>query len=431
MQVSVESGEGLTRRMTVGLPSDRFEAEVEKRLREIARKVRLPGFRPGKVPVKVLRQRFGGQVQQEVLGDLVKSSFSEAVAQERLRPVGAPHIEPEIDTGERRYGYTAEFEVLPAIELAPVGGKSVKRPTAEVTEADLDDMIERLRTQRKTWAEVERPAQEGDRVTISFTGTLDGEPFEGGSAENLDLELGNGRMIPGFESGLIGAAPGEERRLELSFPQAYHTERLRGRPVVFEVRVARVQEPVLPEVDADFAKAFGIEDGDLARLRQDVRRNMERELRQRISNRVKNQVMDLLLEANPIDLPAVLVKEEISALREQMRQNAGGASLELPDSLFEGSARRRVALGLIIAEVVKANQIQVDPARVRAAVEDLASTYEDPQEVIDYYMTSRERRSSVETLALEDQVVDWVMSQVTVDEEPLSFRQLTDPTSRA
>jgi trigger factor len=427
MQVSVENGEGLTRRMTVGLPSDRFEAEVEKRLRDIARTVRLPGFRPGKVPVKVLRQRFGGKVQQEVFGDLVQSSFSEAVAQASLRPAGAPHIEAEIDSGEKRYGYTAVFEVLPIIEIAPIGDKTVKRPAAEVTDADLDDMIERLRTQRKTWRDVERPAQEGDRVTLSFTGTRDGEPFEGGSAENVDLELGSGRMIPGFETGLIGAVAGEERRLELAFPEEYHAEHLKGRPVVFEVRVAKVKEPVLPEVDADFARAFGIEDGDVERLRQDVRRNMERELRQRISDRIKNQVMDLLLQANPIDLPEILVKEEIKVLKEQMRQNMGGARMELPDSLFEESARRRVALGLIIAEVVKANEIRIDPARVRAAVEELASTYEDPQEVIDYYMSSGAHRKSVESLALEDQVVDWVMGQVSVEDESTSFKQLTEP----
>jgi len=329
MQVSVESGEGLERRMTVGLPPEQVEAEVDKRLREFARSARLPGFRPGKVPVKILRQRYGAQVRREVFGELIQSSYGEALAQEALRPAGAPQIEPDIDASEQRYAYTAVFEVLPQFELAPLGGKTLKRPVAEVLDSDLEAMLMRLREQRKTWSPVERPAQAGDQLTISFRGTIDGEAFEGGSGEGTKLEIGSGRMIPGFEAGLEGAKAGDERTLDLRFPDQYHAEHLKGKPVVFEVRVSEVAGPVLPELDAEFAKAFGVEDGDLGRFRADVRQNMERELKQRIEAKIKNQAMDLLLEANQIDLPDVLVRQEIETLKDQARQKVGGWQFEL------------------------------------------------------------------------------------------------------
>jgi trigger factor len=425
MQVSLESGEGLERRMTVGLPPERVEAEIDKRLREIARTARLPGFRPGKVPVKILRQRYSGQLQREVFGELVQSSFSEALSQEHLRPAGAPRIEPHIDADEKHYAYTAIFEVLPQFELGSVAGRTLKRPVAEVTESDVDAMVERLRVQRKAWKAVERPAQDGDRLIIAFTGAVDGEAFDGGQGEDVQVELGSGRMIPGFEAGLAGVAAGDQRQLDLRFPEDYHAEKVKGKAVRFDVNVKSVEEPVLPEVDEEFARAFGVEDGDVGRFRQDVRQNMERELKQRITGRIKHQAMDLLLAANPIDLPGVLIKEEIRALKEQARQSAGGGRLELPDNLFEESARRRVALGLVIAEVVKANGIKVDPERVRAAVEDMASTYEHPQEVVNFYYKSKEHLASFESLALEEQVVDWVLGQAQVEDEPMSFQQLT------
>lgn len=428
MQVSVESGEGLERRMTVGLPAEKIEAEVEKRLRDYARSARLPGFRPGKVPVKILRKRYGGQLKQEVFGELVQSSFGEALSQESLLPAGAPRIEPAIDEAQNQFAFTAVFEVLPEFELGSLEGKSIKRPQAEVLGTDVEEMIERLRTQRKTWNEVDRPAQDGDKLTIAFVGTMDGEAFQGGSSDSAELELGSGRMIPGFESGLIGAKAGDQRTLDLSFPDDYSGEHMRGKPVSFAVTVKSVAEPVLPDVDAEFARAFGVEDGDVERFREDVRNNMARELKQRIQSRLKNEVMDLMMEVNPIDLPRVLVKEEIKTLKNQARQSIGGGRMELPDELFEESARRRVALGLIIAEVVKANNIQIDQDRVRAAVEEMASTYEEPEEVVEYYYKNKEHLRSVESLTLEDQVMDWVLEQVSVEDEPATFKQLTDTT---
>lgn len=426
MQVSVESGAGLERRMTVDLPAEQFEAEVANRLQQVARSARLPGFRPGKVPLKILRQRFGAQIHQEVFGDLMQSSFSEAVEQQQLRPAGPPRVVPSIDHVGRRYGYTATFEVLPSITLGTLEGRAIRRPVVEVADADVEAMLERLRQQRKSWETVERAAQPGDRVIASFTGTMDGEPVQGGSAQDRPIEIGAEHLIPGFEDGLVGASAGESRTLNLVFPEDYHAKHLAGKPVVFEVVVSAVEGPVVPELDAALARSYGVEDGDVERFRQDVRANMERELRQRVQARIKTQVMDALLAANPIEVPGVLVREEVGVLKARTNRSAGQSGMQLPDALFEESARRRVALGLIIAEVVRQNGIAVDPQRVRAAVEDMAATYESPKEVVDYYYASKDNLATIETMVLEDQVVDWVLGHARVEDEPLSFQQLTE-----
>lgn len=432
MQVSVENGAGLERRLTVALEPERIESAVENRLRDFSRSARLPGFRPGKVPVRMLRQRYEDQMRTEVIGELMQSTFGEALVQAGLSPVAQPTFNVDMDPQAGRFAYTASFEVLPEFELGSLAGRQVKRPLVELLDADLEALIERLREQRKTFNEVERPAIDGDRLKISFTGTLAGEqePFPGGTGTNFQLILGSGQMIPGFEAGLVGASAGEERVLELSFPEEYHAEHLKGRAVSFVVTVHAVAEPKLPEVDADFAKAFGVEDGDLERFRQDVRANMSRELKQRVEARVKSQVMDLLLEANPIEIPKSLINQEIQTLKEQMRQNLrGNTKIELPDQLFEGNARRRVALGLVLAEVVKSNRLKADPDRVREAVEDMASTYENPQEVVDYYYNNKDHLASVEALALEGQVVDWVLTQVEVEDQPQTFQELMGPAA--
>lgn len=431
MQISVEAGEGLERRMKVDLPPERFEGEVDKRLRDQGRKVRLPGFRPGKVPLKILRQRFGARMRQEVFGEMVQSTFSEAIATEQLRPAGMPEIEPDIDEAAKRFSYTAVFDVLPELELAPLDGRTVKRPVAEVAESDIDAMIERLREQRKEWNEVDRPARDGDRLTISFEGVLEGEeePFEEGAAKETKIDLGLGRMIPGFEDGLVGAAAGDQRRLDLRFPEDYQAKKLAGRAVTFDVTVGAVAEPVLPVLDEEFVRSFGIDSGEVDGLRADIQKNMERELKQRIDGRVKEQVMDLLLKANSIELPGTMVKEEIRTLKEQMRQNIGSnTQMELPDNLFEDSAKRRVGLGLIVGEIVKKKQLSADQDRVREAVEDMASTYEEPRQVIDHYYGDQQRLASVESLVLENQVVDWVLEQVDVQDESTTFESLTNPT---
>ena len=426
MQVSVEAGEGLERRMRIDLPFEEVSAEVEKRLQQLARRAKLPGFRPGKVPMKVLRQRYNEQLHQEVFGDMVQQSLYKAFDQQALQPAGMPRIEPDLDIAAGRMGYTAIFEVMPEFELAAIADKTVKRPVSELTDTDLDGMIQRLREQRKTWETVERPAQLGDQLTIGFVGTVDGEPFEGGTTTGFKLELGSGRLIPGFEDGLVGAAVGETRVLDLTFPDPYQAEHLAGKPVRFEVTLEAVAAPRLPEVDAEFVKNFGVEDGDVERFKADVRRNMERELKERLTARTKERVMDMLYEANPIELPKALLQSEMRSMVEQMRQALGGGEMRLPPEMFESGARRRVALGLILGKIIRDNAIEADPARVRETVERMAASYERPQDVIDYYYGDDERLSSVRALVLEEQVVDLILEQVQVEDESLTFAQLTE-----
>ncbi|QGU32949.1 trigger factor [Thermochromatium tepidum] len=426
MRVSVEAGEGLERRMRVDLPFDEVGAEVEKRLQQLARHAKLPGFRPGKVPLKVLRQRYNAELHQEVFGDMVQKTLYKAFEQESLIPAGLPQIEPDLDIAAGRMAYTAIFEVMPEIRLASVQDRVIKRPVCELTDADLDDMIQRLRAQRKTWEPVDRPAQQGDQLSVSFVVKVDGEPFEGSAVTDFKLELGSGGLIPGFEEGLIGATPGETRTLDLTFPEDHQTKPLAGKPARFEVTIDSIAKPRLPELDAEFVKGFGIEDGDLERFRADVRRNMERELKERLIARTKERVMDMLYEANPIELPRVLVESEQRTLAKQMRQALGGGQMSLPPERLESDAKRRVALGLILGQIIRDNDIKVDPERVRETVEHIASSYEHPQEVIDYYYADEGRLGPIRALVIEDQVVDLILKQARVEDEPLTFAQLTE-----
>ncbi len=428
MQVSLESEEGLTRRLRVGLESEQIEGEMERRLREVGRTARLKGFRPGKIPAKVLRRQFGAQVLQEVFGQLVQESFAKALAEIDLQPAGPPRIDPDIDEAAQRYGYVAEFEVMPRFALGNLDGKTIKRPVVEVTDADLDRMLTRLREGRKTFVPVDRPAQSGDRLRISFRGTRNGEPLPGGSAEDRYILLGLGGMIPGFEEGLVGASAEEERRLDLRFPDDYANAELRGQLVTFEVRIGEVCEPVVPPLDADLARDYGIADGDLDRFRTDIRYNMQRELAQRVHAKVKAQAMDLLLETNPIEVPEVFVRDELEAMARNLRDSTGLSNLTTADVSLRDQARRRVALGLIMSEVVRANRIELDRERVRESVVDLASTYEDPQAALAEYLKP-ENLAPVESLTLERQVVDWIMTQVTVIDEPMSFEDLSLPAA--
>jgi len=426
MRVSVEAGEGLERRMRVDLPFDEVGAEVEKRLQQLARHAKLPGFRPGKVPLKVLRQRYNAELHQEVFGDMVQKTLYKAFEQESLIPAGLPQIEPDLDIAAGRMAYTAIFEVMPEIRLASVQDRVIKRPVCELTDADLDDMIQRLRAQRKTWEPVDRPAQQGDQLSVSFVVKVDGEPFEGSAVTDFKLELGSGGLIPGFEEGLIGATPGETRTLDLTFPEDHQTKPLAGKPARFEVTIDSIAKPRLPELDAEFVKGFGIEDGNLERFRADVRRNMERELKERLIARTKERVMDMLYEANPIELPRVLVESEQRTLAKQMRQALGGGQMSLPPERLESDAKRRVALGLILGQIIRDNDIKVDPERVRETVEHIASSYEHPQEVIDYYYADEGRLGPIRALVIEDQVVDLILKQARVEDEPLTFAQLTE-----
>lgn len=431
MQVSVESSEGLERRMTVELPAEKVNEAVEKRLKEVARTTRLDGFRPGKVPLSVVRKRFSGQIRQEIFGDLVKSSYFEALAQEKLQPAGEPSIEP-IDEGAGM-GYVAVFEVMPEVELGSLAEAEIKEPAVRVTDDDLQEMLEKLRKQRTTWTDVERGAQDGDQVTIDFKGFIDGEAFDGGSADGVPLVLGSGSMIPGFEEGLAGVESGDERTLDLQFPEDYQTEKLAGKAARFEVKVLKVAEPVLPEINEEFAKAYGVSEGGVEGLHTEIRSNMERELKEKIRSVLKEQAMDALLKVNRLEVPKVLVGEEAKAILEQtksnMAQNGHASSIDLPVSLFEEQAQRRVTLGLIIGEVIRQHKIELDEERVRQKVEQFAQSYEEPQEVIDYYYANKQQLASVENVVLEDQVVDWVLDQAKVEQSETGFDELMNPVA--
>ena len=431
MQVSVESSEGLERRMTVELPAEKVNQAVEKRLKEIARTVRLDGFRPGKVPLSVVRKRFSNDAKQEVFGDLVQSSYFEALMQEKLNPAGEPAIEPVDKGADEGMAYVAVFEVMPEVVLNPLSDVTVKRPVVEVTDADLNEMVEKLRKQRITWNEVERTAQEGDQITINFKGYIDGEAFEGGSADAIPLELGSKGMIEGFEEGLIGAKAGETRTLELTFPENYHAEKLAGKPATFEVEVIKVSEAVLPEVDEDFIKAFGISEEGVDGFYKEIRANMTRELEDKVRGLLKEQAMDALLQVNDLEVPKALVKREAQVLLQQTKANLAqggqGNNINLPVELFEDQAKKRVTLGLIIAEVLSSNNIELDEARVRQKIEQFAQSYEDPQQVIDYYYSNKEQLSGIQNLVLEDQVVDWVLDQVKVEDAVKGFDEVMNP----
>ncbi|MCP4283508.1 MAG: trigger factor [Gammaproteobacteria bacterium] len=433
MQVSVESSEGLERRMTVELPSELVNSALEKRLKEIARSAKIDGFRPGKVPLSVIRQRYSGQARQEVFGDLVQSTYFEALAEEKLQPAGEPSIEPLQTESAESIGYVAVFEVMPEVKLQDMSDKVITRPKVEVTDSDLDGMLEKLKKQRTTWSDVVREAQDGDQLTIDFKGFIDGEAFEGGSADSVPLVLGSSSMMPGFEEGLLGANAGESRTLELKFPEDYRAEHLAGKDVKFEVVVNKIAEPVFPEIDEEFAKAFGVTEGGVDGLHKEIRSNMERELEEKVNGVVKERVMDLLLEANQLEVPKALINQESSVLQQQTKQNFAqngqASNIDLPLNLFEEQARRRVALGLLMGEVIRENKIELDTALVRQKVEQFAQSYEDPQEVIDYYLKDKKKLASIENVVLEDQVVSWLLDQVRVEEKESGFEELMNDST--
>ena len=428
MQVSVEITSGLGRRLTIGVPAARVEAEVAARLEKAAKTVRLKGFRQGKVPMKVVQQRFGAGVRQEVLGEVMSQSFYEAVRQEDLKPAGQPTIEPRTLASGRDLEFIATFEVYPEIDLIDFSKLSVERPVAEVTEADIDRMIEVLRNQQASWSTVERAAASGDKVNIDYTGRRDGTAFDGGSATGSDLVLGSGRMIPGFESGIEGMVAGETRELTLRFPEEYHAEDLRGAEVVFEVTLNSVAGKELPELSEEFFARFGVSEGGLEGFRAEVRANMERELKQALRNKVKSRVMNALHERTDVEIPQALVRQEIETLRRQTLRQFGGDAARfdasiLPDDMFRAQAERRVALGLLLGEVIRRENLKADPARVRSVVEEMASTYEEPEEVINWYYGNREQLASVEAVVLEDQVIDTILERATVTEAPCSYEE--------
>ncbi|MEQ8803792.1 trigger factor [Haliea sp.] len=431
MQVSIETTSGLERRLTVGVPAARVDSEVDSRLQKAAQNVRLPGFRPGKVPMKVMRQRFGAGVRQEVLGEVMSRSFQEAVVQEKLRPAGQPSIEPRNLEPGRDLEYVATFEVFPEVEVVAMAGFEVTRPAAEVTDADIDTIIDVFRKQQGSWDEVQRAAATGDQVNIDYTGTRDGEPFEGGSAEGADLELGSGRMIPGFEDGIVGMQPGEEKTLDLSFPDDYHNEDLRGAAVEFVVKLNSIKELTPAPLNDELFRLYGVEEGGEEQFRKEVAENMSRELKNAVNNKVKQQVMDAVVEAHKaLEVPRALVAQEIDALRGQMFQQFGGAAPEgldlksiLPDDMFRDNAERRVKLGLILSEMINKHGLKADPAKVRATIEELAATYQDSEEVVNWYYGNPDQLASVESKVLEDSVVEKLLEDANITEQACTYQE--------
>jgi trigger factor len=438
MHVSVETVSSLERRMTVGLPADRIDAEVDKRLQRAAHDVRLDGFRRGKVPMKVVRQRFGIGVRQEVLGELINQAYFEAVQQEKLQPAGMPSIEAKGgEAAGKDFEFIATFEVFPELELADLGKVSVIRLQGEVTEADIDKTIENLRQQQTKFDPVERAAQTGDQVMIDYEGFKGGEPFAGGQAANSPLLLGAGQMIPGFEDGIVGMKSGEEKVLALAFPEDYHSEDLKGQAVEFRIKLNTVSEKRLPELDDEFFKRFGIEEGGIEAFRKEVRNNMTREMKSAASSKLKAAVVEEVLKLHEVSLPNALIKNEIGAMRNQMLQQFGEMAKQIdaasifPDEMFAEQARKRVTTGLIFAEIIRQKDVKVDPARVRSKIEEMASVYNSPQEVINHYLNNKQLLSGIENMVLEEQVIDLIVDSGKVEDKSVGYEDVIRKESDA
>jgi len=429
MQVSVEKTSELNRKMTVSIPDAIVQEKMETRFKTLAREVKVHGFRPGKVPANMVKKLYGERVRSEVTGDLIQSSYFEALQLENLAPAGQPHIQPK-ENGQG-FEYVAEFEVYPEISLEGVAELQIIRPLATVGESDVDNMIEKLRAQKKTWHEVARPSQAGDQLTIHFAGVCEGENFTDGKVENYKVEIGGQQMIPGFENELKDLTVGAQKTFTVTFPEKYKTEKLAGKPAEFEIEVVKIEEPVLPEVDAEFIKAYGVEEADLAVFRSDVKTNMERELIQGLKNKLKESVLTALYEKLAISTPNALIDQEIQAMMQPYFERAQKMGLklddlQLPKDMFENQAKRRVALGLILSDIVRKNALKADAFKVRTVIEDIAKSYEKPEEVVNWYYSDKDRLNDVQQIVLEDQAVEWVVSQAQVSNETFSFSDVME-----
>lgn len=432
MRVQVENTGTLGRRMTVSLPAERLEEEISTRLTSLSRDLKLPGFRPGKVPPKLVEAKYGARVLQEVAGELIQISFRDALGQEGLQPAGGPAIEPKSFERGQDLEYVAVFEVYPELGEITIAGSKIERPQCEVQESDADRTIENMRKQRVSWDKVFRAAQDEDRVTVDFTGAIDGEAFAGGDATDFGVVLGSGSLLEEFENGLVGASAGDERHIPVQFPDNYVNTELAGKRASFEVQVKEVAQPRLPELDDAFAKAFGVESGGVEKLRAEVKQNLERETDDRIRTVLRTQVMGALLGQNKIEIPERLVGEEIDRMVTAAQQDLKGRgvpanALEADRTRFEEEARRRVALGIIVFEVVKTNNLKADPARVRARLEHMATGYDNPEAFIQWYYADRSRLEHLEAMVLEEQVVEHLLQEADLVDKPMTFGELMHP----
>lgn len=432
MQVSVETTQGLERRLTITVPAAAISTEVEKELRNIAKNRRIDGFRPGKAPVAMIKKMFGLSVLQDVASRQMQNHFYQAIIANKLTPAGAPTFAPGQLAEGKDLEFAATFEVYPEVELNALDKIEVTKPVVEITADDLETMLGTLRKQHATWAKTEAAAASGDRVIIDFVGSIDGEEFEGGKAADFTLELGQGRMIPGFEEGIIGKKAGEEVTVDVTFPAEYHAENLKGKAAKFAVTIKAVEAQQLPEVNDEFAKLFGLAESTVDALKVEVKKNMERELNNSIKARVKDQVIKGLLATHEVEVPQALIDSEIDVLRRQALQRFGNnldpkQLPELPATLFTEQAKDRVKVGLLLGEVIKTNKLQVEDARVQALIETVASAYEDPQEVIQYYNSNKELLQGMRNVALEEQAIDLVLAKAKVTEQKAKFDEIMNP----
>ncbi len=433
MQVSVETTSPLERQMTVTVPAARIEDDVNSRLKQTASSARIDGFRPGKVPFKVIKRRYGKSARDEVLGEVIQHTFYEALTQEDLKPAGGPSIEAKNNKEGEDFQYVATFEVYPVIELADFSGVEISRETCELADDDVEKMVEVLQKQQASWNEADKAAEDGDQVNLDFEGFKDGEAFEGGKSEGHELVIGSATMIPGFEDGVTGLKAGEEKELTLTFPEEYHAEHLAGQEVVFKIKVNKVSSPELPEMSAELFQKFGVKAETLEEFKVEIRKNMERELSQALKGKVKTAVLNELVKVNSIEVPKALVESEVDRLREQaVQQFGGGANMDpktLPAELFEEQAKQRVAIGLLVAELIQSRELKADSDRVQETIAEMAQAYESPQDVIDYYNSNKEQLSQVEALVLEDQVVDALLADAKVTDVAVSYEDALKPAA--
>ncbi len=429
MQQNIETLGALERRVDLTVPAAEIEKEVSARLNRLSRTLRMPGFRPGKVPLKMVAASYGAQVQAEVLNDKIGQAFSAVVSASKLRVAGMPRVEPKAGGEGGDVAFSATFEVYPEIRIGDLAAVEVRRAVCPVGDAEVDETIAIMRRQRATYEAVERGAVDGDRVIVDYRGLLDGTPFEGGSATHFPFTLGDGRMLPEFEAAVRGMKAGESKTFALTFPADYRAPDLAGRTAQFEVTVRKVEEPRLPAVDADFARSLGVADGDLTKMRAEIRANLEREVGVRLSSRTKESVMNALLASTSFEVPKALVQEEQRRLAEMARADLAARGVQtkdapIPVELFAAQAERRVRLGLLLAELVRSENLQARQEQIRKAIEDIAQSYEKPAEVIQWYLGNRERVAEIEGAVLEDNVVQWVLQRAKVVDTPVAFGEL-------
>jgi len=435
MQVSVETTQGLERRLTISVPAETVDVEVKNRLRQVAKTQRIDGFRPGKVPSSVIQKRFGQSVRQEVAGEIMQRTFVDAIIAEKINPAGRPSFVAKSNEEGKALEFDATFEIYPEVEVKDLEKIAIERPDVEVTDSDLDEMFETLQKQHQTWKENKRKTKKGDKLTLDFTGRIDGEEFEGGKAEGFELELGAGRMIPGFEKDITGMKAGEEKTISVTFPDDYHAENLKGKTAEFDIVVHKTEGSVLPEVDDEFAKLFGVKEGGVDALRAEVSKNMTRELAQAIKTQVKEQVVEGLLAGNEVDIPSVLIEQEVDVLRQQAMQRFKGQMdpknlPELPSEMFKEQAERRVKTGLLLGNVIKVNKLKVDNEKVDELIAAAASAYEDPKEVIEYYANNKELMQQMQNVALEEQAIDFILEQASIENKKASFADIMNPEGK-